>query len=49
MEIKEIIKLKGDEYDLLRCRDCNFRVYMDELKMFKSCRQCGSKNIEVLR
>ena len=47
MEIKEIIKLKNKEYSLLKCENCDFKVYMNELKAFGSCGQCGSGKIEV--
>lgn len=49
MEIKQIINLKENEYKILICKNCNFKVYMDELKLYNECGQCGSKNIEVIK
>jgi len=49
MKIKEILNLKDDEYSLLICKKCEFKVYMNELKIYKSCGQCGSKNIKVIK
>jgi Zn finger protein HypA/HybF involved in hydrogenase expression len=47
--IENILKLKENEYALLRCKKCLFKVYLKELKIFKECGQCGSKNIEVIK
>jgi Zn finger protein HypA/HybF involved in hydrogenase expression len=49
MKVSEIIKLKEKDYDLLKCKNCDFKVYMNELKIFKACGQCGSKKIEVIK
>jgi Zn finger protein HypA/HybF involved in hydrogenase expression len=49
MEIKDIVKLKESDYTLLKCMKCDFKVYMEELKIFKECGQCGSKSIEVIK
>jgi len=49
MKINEITKLKDSDYDLLICKKCDFKVYMNELKMFGSCGECGSKKIEVVK
>lgn len=47
--ITEILKLKENEYTLLRCKKCLFKVYMNELKKYNECGQCGSKDIEVIK
>ena len=49
MKIIEILKLKDNDYTLLKCKKCGFKVYISELKMFNSCGQCGSKRIEVTK
>lgn len=49
MKIKDILKLKEKDYKLLICEKCKFKVYMNELRIFKSCGQCGSIKIEVVK
>jgi len=49
MEVKDIIKLEENQYSILICKDCDFKVYMKELKLYGACGQCGRKNIEVVK
>ena len=49
MKVAEILKLKDNDYTLLKCERCEFKIYMNELKIFKACGECGSKRIEVVK